>query len=128
MSYDGSWQTKRENYRSASLTSVPGRITEQIRTTGVRPSLHRFTKGRACSTSLISLCDKGIHLVEEGKAVDTSVWTSVKLFPQPSPEETGLDGCTVPWVKSCLDGQTQRVSSLKYLCYAKAVDYTEITQ
>ena len=37
---------------------------------GIRPSQHRFMKGRSCLTSLISFYDQVTHLVDEGKAVD----------------------------------------------------------
>lgn len=91
-----------------------------------RPSQHRFTEGRSCLTftsvntsilifSQISLCDKRHHFVEEGKAADVSIWTSVKLFL------TAL--CWTNWLGwlHCSMGnklsgvQAERVTSLKYL-------------
>jgi len=52
------------NYRPVSLTSVPEKIIEQIvlreitrhmrDNWGIRPSQHRFTKGRSCLTNAIS--------------------------------------------------------------------------
>jgi len=68
------------NYRPVSLTSVPGRVMEQIIWSAItwhtqdnrviRPSQHAFMKGRSCLTNLISFYDKVTHVVEEGKAVD----------------------------------------------------------
>ena len=68
------------NYRPVSLTSVPGKVMEQIilgeitwhvhGIQGIRPSQHEFMKGRLCLTNLISFYDWVTRLVDEGKAVD----------------------------------------------------------
>ena len=70
------------NYRSVSLTSVPGKVMEQIvlreitwhvrDNWGIRPSQHGFTKGRSCLSNLISSYDLVACLVDEGEAVDDS--------------------------------------------------------
>ena len=51
------------NYRPVSLTSVPGKVVEQIvmseitqhvlNKQGIRPSQHGFMKGRSCLINLI---------------------------------------------------------------------------
>ena len=67
------------NYRPVSLTSVPGKVMEQIilntiiqhmQDQMIRPSQHGFMKGRACLTNLISFCVKMTRLLDEGKVVD----------------------------------------------------------
>ncbi|KAJ7405463.1 hypothetical protein BTVI_69085 [Pitangus sulphuratus] len=56
------------NYRPVSLTSVPGKVMEQITLSaitqhlqdgqGIRPSQLRFRRARSCLTNLISFYDK----------------------------------------------------------------------
>ena len=68
------------NYRPVSLTSVPGKVREQIILSAImqhvqdnqaiRPSQHGFVKGRSCLTKLISFYDRVTCLVDDGKAVD----------------------------------------------------------
>jgi len=67
------------NYRPVSLTSVLGKVMEQIILSAItqhtqdnqviRPSQDGFMKGRSCLTNLISY-DQVTRLVDEGKAVD----------------------------------------------------------
>jgi len=67
------------NYRPVILTSVPGEVMEHIilgeitwhmhGIQGIRPSQHRFMKGRLCLINLISFYDWVTRLVDEGKAV-----------------------------------------------------------
>ncbi|KAJ7408623.1 DnaJ heat shock protein family (Hsp40) member C1 [Willisornis vidua] len=69
--------------RPVSLTSVPGKVTEQITLSaitqhmqdnqGIRPSQPGFENGRSCLSNLI-FCDRVTCLMDEGKAVDVSTW------------------------------------------------------
>ncbi|KAK4810509.1 hypothetical protein QYF61_004289 [Mycteria americana] len=113
------------NYRPVSLTSVPGKLMEQIilsaitwhveNNQGIKPSQHGFRKGRSCLTNLI-FYDKVTRLVDEGKAVDVVYLDFSKAFEAVSHSillenlaAHGLDRCTLRWVKNCLDGWAQRV-------------------
>jgi len=114
------------NYMPVSLASVPGKIMEwfilSARTGhakdnhGIRPSQHRFMKGRSCLTNLISFYDQVTCLVDEGKAVDVIYLDFSKAFdtvPHSIHLEKlaahGFDGCTLCWTKNWLNGRGQRV-------------------
>jgi len=104
------------NYRTVSLTSVPGKIMERFILSaltrhvkdhqGIRPSQHAFMKGRSCLTNLISFYDQVTRLVDEGKAVDVIYLDFRKAFDTvphsillEKLDAHGLDGCALHWVK-----------------------------
>ncbi|GAB0180839.1 mitochondrial enolase superfamily member 1 [Grus japonensis] len=114
------------NYRPVSLTSVLGKVMEQIIWSAItwhtrdkqviRPSQHGFMKGRSCLTNLISFYDKVTHLMDEGKAVHVVYLDFSKAFNAISHSillqklaAHGWDGHTLRWVKNWLDGLSQRV-------------------
>ncbi|KAK4832463.1 hypothetical protein QYF61_023510 [Mycteria americana] len=124
--YKKGWQEDQGNYRPVSLTSVPGKVMEQIILSAItwhiqdnqaiRPSWHGFMKGRSCLTNLTSFCDKVTRLVDEGKAVDVAYLDFSKAFDTISHSilleklaAHGLDGRTLRWVKNWLDSRAQRV-------------------
>ncbi|CAM4551684.1 unnamed protein product [Caretta caretta] len=114
------------NYRPVSLTSVPGKIMEQVLKESIlkhleegkviRNSQHGFTKGRSCVTNLIAFYDEITCSVDEGKAVDVLFLDFSKAFDTVSHsilvsklKKYGLDECTIRWVESWLDCRAQRV-------------------
>ena len=114
------------NYRPVSLTSVPGKLMEQIilrvitrhlqGKQAIRPSQHGFMKGKSCLTNLISFYDWVTCPVDEGKPVDVVYLDFSKAFDMVSHSillvklaAHGLDRSTLCWVKSWLDGWAQRV-------------------
>ncbi|CAM4689446.1 unnamed protein product [Lepidochelys kempii] len=114
------------NYRPVSLTSVPGKIMEQVLKESIVKHLHErkvirnnqygFTNGRSCLTNLIAFYDEITGSVDEGKAVDVLYLDFSKAFDTVSHSilvsklrKYGLDECTIRWVESWLDCQAQRV-------------------
>ncbi|CAM5111572.1 unnamed protein product [Natator depressus] len=114
------------NCRPVSLTSVPGKIMEQVlkesilkhleERKGIRNSQHGFTKGKSCLTNLIAFCDEITGSVDEAKVVDVLFLDFSKGFDTVSHsilasklKTYGLDECTIRWIESWLDHRAQRV-------------------
>ncbi|KAK4816570.1 hypothetical protein QYF61_017960 [Mycteria americana] len=114
------------NHRPVSLTSVLGKVMQQIILSAItwhvqdnqmiRASQHGFMKGRSCLTNLMSFYDKVTPLVDKGRAVDVVYLDFSKAFDTVSHSilleklaAYGLDGHTLRWVENWLDGRAQRV-------------------
>ncbi|CAM5115619.1 unnamed protein product [Eretmochelys imbricata] len=114
------------NYRPVSLTSVPGKIMEQVLKESIlkhleerkviRNSQHGFTKGRSCLTNLIAFYDEITGSVDEGKAVDVLYLDFSKAFDTVSHsnfvsklKKYGLDEWTIRCIESWLDCRAQWV-------------------
>ena len=83
---------------------------------GIRPSQHRFMKGRSCFTNLISVYDWVTRLVDKGKAIDVVYLDFSKAFDTVSHSillgklaAPGLDRYAPLWVRSWLEGHAQWV-------------------
>jgi len=78
------------NYRMVSLTSIPGKVMEQLileviikqveEKKVIRSSQHGFTKGKSCLPNLIAFCDDMTDWVGEGRAVDVVYLDFSKAF------------------------------------------------
>jgi len=114
------------NYTPVSLTSIPGKMMEQLileviikqveEKKVIRSSQHGFTKGKSCLTNLIAFYNGMTGWVDEGRAMDVVYLDFTKAFdtvshnvPLGKLRKCGLDEWSVGWIENWLNGRAQRV-------------------
>jgi len=114
------------NYRPVSLTSIPGKVMEQLilkvinkqveEKKVIRSSQHGFTKAKSCLTNLIPFYDGMTGWVDEGRAMDVVYMDFSKAFDTVSHNilpgkhrKCGLDEWSERWIENWLNGRAQRV-------------------
>jgi len=114
------------NYQPVSLSSVPGKVIEQMVPEPmqrpmedrevIRDSQHGLTKGKSCLTNLVAFYDGVITSVYKARAMEVIYPNFCKTFDTithnilPSKiERYGFDGWTVWRMRDWLDSQIQRV-------------------
>jgi len=114
------------NYKPVSLTSIPGKVTEQLILDAtskqlkekkvIRRSQHRFTKGKSCLANLVAFNDVITGWVDGRRAENVAYLDFSKAFDTTSPKilvmklrKCGIDDWTVRWTENWLTGRAQRV-------------------
>ncbi|XP_030324193.1 uncharacterized protein LOC115600101 [Calypte anna] len=114
------------NYRPVSLTSIPGKVMEQlvlvtisrhIKDMGViKSSQHGFMKGKSCLTNLIAFYEEITRWIDDGRAVDVVYLDFSKAFDTVSHSilvdkliKYGFGDQVVRWIRNWLKGRSQRV-------------------
>lgn len=114
------------NYRPVSLTSIPGKLLEQVikqhvcqhldENAVINQSQHGFVTNKSCQTNLNSFYDRITKWVDQGNAVDVVYLDFSKAFDKVSHSiliekmvKYGVDKRTVRWIQNWLSDRTQRV-------------------
>jgi len=112
------------NYRPVSLTSMPGKMMEQLILEAIikqveekkviRSSQHGFTKGKLCLTNLTASYNGITRWIDEERAVDVVYLDFSKAFDTVSHNillgklrKCGLDEWSVKWIENWLNGRVQ---------------------
>ena len=114
-------RTKAENYRPISLTSVPGKILDEIVDHMTKYNLfsseqHGFISGKSCTTQLLEFLEDLTQALDNGKDVDVIYLDFCKAFDKVPHRGLlkklwayGIRGKLHVWIKEFLSNRTQKV-------------------